>query len=91
MTQNPLDVSPKTHWSCPWQPGICSQEMLTEETRFAATRQRVAEAGTEAELWVPSSPQAGEEEGKQPIDVTLNSGKPGKFPEERCKDKPRNH
>lgn len=61
--------------------------MLTEETQFAATKQGIAVA----ELGVECSPQAGEEEGKQCKDVTLNSGKPGKFPEEHWKHEPRNH
>lgn len=62
MNQNPTGCL--SHSSCLWQPEICSQEMLAEETRFVAKRQRIAVPGTEGDLGMESSPQAGEEGGK---------------------------
>lgn len=64
VNQNPVNVSIKMYLSCLWQPEVCSQKMLAEETQFVAKRQRIAMPGTEEELWMESSSQAGEEEGK---------------------------
>jgi len=43
--QNPLNVSIKINSNCLWQPEICSQKMLIEETQFVTKLQRAPVPG----------------------------------------------